>query len=232
MLTFAHKVVVALMLCIAILLARLDVQPSPRHPIKETSTSLSSDRKGQWEKWSEPITVVTFLLVIVGTGQLLLIWRQYSQTGFLERAYINAEPAGINPFIDEKGANILGHVSFINVGRMPARSVTYGRPQIIWSPQILEEHQLVPHKEKPVKLVLPPAARMPIGTESYSSKNFGKDGFFYVWGIIEYTDGFEKPRFTQFCHRYPSKPFDLSADGTKRIDAKYARYHEHGNDAN
>jgi hypothetical protein len=59
----------------------------------------------------------------------------------------------------------------------------------------------------------------------------GGNGYFYVWGEIKYTDGFGQQRFTKFCHRYPCQPFELAPDGSKSIDARHARYHEHGNDA-
>jgi hypothetical protein len=78
MLSFAHKMVIALMLCIAVLIARLDQISSATHPIEKTETASTSKQEGQWEKWGEPLIVVTFLLVVVGLGQLGLFWRQLS----------------------------------------------------------------------------------------------------------------------------------------------------------
>jgi hypothetical protein len=79
--------------------------------------------------------------------------------------------------------------------------------------------------------VLAPGAKMPIGTPKISSRHLGMKGYIFVWGRVDYLDGFNNPRFTKFCHRYPCRPYELAPDGSKSIDAKHARYHEYGNDA-
>jgi hypothetical protein len=47
----------------------------------------------------------------------------------------------------------------------------------------------------------------------------------YVWGRIEYHDGFVGGRFIEFCHRYNSG----AADRRGVIDEITARFHGHGN---
>jgi hypothetical protein len=160
--------------------------------------------------------------------------RQGELTRILERAYISVAPLGISPFISEDQINlreIVGHVSFVNVGRLPARNASILQASLTWSERLWEKKD-VEFKELPsMNFVIPPGTEMPLGTNPYPSDHIGDKGYFYVWGEIRYTDGFDEPRFTKFCHRYPCQPFELAPDGSKSIDAKHARYHEHGNDA-
>ena len=90
MLSFAQKMVIALMLCIAVLIARLDQLSSATHPIEKTETSGTRYQEGHWEKWREPITVVTAFLVAVGLAQLGLFWRQL---GFIRESLDDAKKA-------------------------------------------------------------------------------------------------------------------------------------------
>jgi hypothetical protein len=77
--------------------------------------------------------------------------------------------------------------------------------------------------------MLPEIAPHQIPTTFRAAPELAKDGFLYVWGKVEYSDGFDKPRHTRFCHRYPCRMHD--PNGFPRIEKKYARYHQHGNDA-
>jgi hypothetical protein len=76
MLSFSHKVAIALMICIAVLLARIDQTSSTIQPIEKKETAATYNQDGNWKKWREPIVVVTLLLAAVGIGQLGLFWRQ------------------------------------------------------------------------------------------------------------------------------------------------------------
>jgi hypothetical protein len=223
MLSFAQKLSIALMLCIALLLALLDKQLSSGHqPIKETKTSTTNNQQDQWKEWRQPIIVVTALLAAIGFGQLGLFWRQYRQTEILQRAYLSVEPRGLHEMTDK---SVISHIAIVNGGNLPAKSVRsdvrialsdngdksdFEAVTIVGSGQIL----------------ITPKAGIERGTpaldgneaEAYRQR---LDGFFvYVWGRVEYEDGFGKPRWLAFCHRYNcAKPETL-------------RTHHHHNDGN
>jgi hypothetical protein len=63
--------------------------------------------------------------------------------------------------------------------------------------------------------------------------------YIYVHGIAYYTDGFNKRRYTRFCHRYATASFNRSArsfgdnptETVILIGADKARYYETGNDS-
>jgi hypothetical protein len=194
------------------------------------------------DHYSVFLTALATVAVAAFTGTLWLATdklreagdRQAELTKILERAYISVGPLGISPFISEDQSNlreIVGHVSFVNAGRLPARNASILQASLIWSDRWLEKKEMELKELPPLNFVIPPGTEMPVGTNSYPSDHVGDKGYFYVWGAIEYTDGFRRPRFTKFCHRYPSQAFELSPDGSKSIDARHARYHEHGNDA-
>ena len=72
---------------------------------------------------------------------------------------------------------------------------------------------------------------MRLGTNPVAVDCLKKPGSIYVWGKVKYTDGFDDgPRYTRFCHRYPTRRHEVGPDG-ERIKAKHARYHQNGNDA-
>jgi hypothetical protein len=56
------------------------------------------------------------------------------------------------------------------------------------------------------------------------------ENWLYVWGRVEYDDGFGSARFTQFCHRYNMSGAELGLV-SEGIPIWNARYHVHGNDA-
>jgi hypothetical protein len=60
--------------------------------------------------------------------------------------------------------------------------------------------------------------------------------YVFLWGRVEYTDGLEgRPRFTDFCHRYPwAKHVErMEADGPiyYSVSVDYASFHNAGNNA-
>jgi hypothetical protein len=71
-----QRVAIALFACLVLWCGWQSKYSSSAHPIKEPEASTSKNQQSQWEKWREPITIVTVLLVIVGLGQLGLFWRQ------------------------------------------------------------------------------------------------------------------------------------------------------------
>jgi hypothetical protein len=180
--------------------------------------------------FTELLVFVTFCLVV---GTVVFAWFQFRDTRILQRAYLSVEPLGINPFVSGDGKFqdlVVGHISIVNVGRLPARvSISYREPRIFATKRALSDAEL-PFETGAPLAVLPPGGKMPVGTSSISDDSFGTDEFIYVWGRVDYFDGFGKPRFVRFCHRYPCRPYEMSPDGSKGIAAKHARYHEHGND--
>jgi hypothetical protein len=52
-----------------------------------------------------------------------------------------------------------------------------------------------------------------------------------MWGRVTYDDGFGRLRFTNFCHRYNWEVKDKPTGGDALITTEFARYHDHGNDA-
>jgi hypothetical protein len=197
---------------------------------------------GQIGDYSTLITAIGTIIIAVFTGTLWLATdklreageKQAKLTKILERAYIAAEPLGINPYISDDGSiheQVIGHVGFVNVGRLPARNVVIIQPKIVWCNRILKEKDLELTPTLPLNVVVPPGTKMPFGTQAYSTEYLEKGGFLYVRGEIRYADGFGKPRFTKSCHRYPCRAHEVAPDGSMRIDAKHARYHDYGNDA-
>jgi hypothetical protein len=51
--------------------------------------------------------------------------------------------------------------------------------------------------------------------------------YLYVWGIVQYHDGFVGGRFTKFCHRYN---FQGRPQGKYTFRVKQGRYHQCGNE--
>ena len=173
--------------------------------------------------------IAWFTVVLAGVGR-----RQIEDIRILQRAYIAVKPAGINPFVSENSIvadQIVGHVAFVNVGRLPARNISVDRAIMKWDKSgELDESAFPVAKASPMTIVLSPGTKMRHGTNSLLASELEKPGFVYVYGRVDYTDGFNVHRHTRFCHRYPCIRHKSTAEG-KRIGAKHARQHRHGNDA-
>ena len=164
--------------------------------------------------------------------------RQIDETKILQRAYITTKPLGISPFISEKGVvpdKIVGHVAFVNVGRLPARKVSVERACMAWkdTDNLPEADLPVITPIRPMTIVLPPGTEMRHGTNPLPASDLERGpnpGYLYVWGELTYTDGFDTPRHIRFCHRYPCLPHRNSGEG-KSVSRLHARYHQNGNDA-
>jgi hypothetical protein len=162
--------------------------------------------------------------------------RQASHTKIIERAYINAEPRGVIPFV--RGGHADGHVAFRNVGHLPAREVNWFI-KVGYDPNV-ERVQFEPEDLIGGNVILPETESVQWGRGRISQDEFdglkGNHGFIYVWGRVEYLDGFAKePRYTIFCHRYESRGFnEPSSHGPSWVDYHDggAVFHHHGNDAN
>jgi hypothetical protein len=101
------------------------------------------------------------------------------------------------------------------------------RPDLAWFP--INEGRLEGNN------VVPPGTRIRkssqrisfLRIETFKSGIGPRNRFLYVWGVVRYKDGFGKPRFTKFCHRY-----NMNAEANLSIRRDDARHHEYGsNDA-
>jgi hypothetical protein len=152
---------------------------------------------------------------------------QEDDTRVLQRAYLEARRGGIDVTIDNQ---VIGQVVFFNAGALPARKVTV-YAKIMWS-ESRDADEFSEAQIPPRALVLPAKSELPTGTGILEGGrgrlNQGR-GYIFVWGRATYDDGFDKPRWLIFCHRYncgSPKP------GDGGISERYGRMHHHHNDGN
>jgi hypothetical protein len=149
------------------------------------------------------------------------------------RAYLSVSPKGINSL--KVRSAVVGHVVIRNVGQIIAQKVRATVRMDTSEDKLRSAFQIDKTLFRTIGSVHP---NVEIGMGSYETlhekqlvPSQGKREYVYVWGRIVYEDGFDQPRFTDFCFRYNTE----SRTVTKRrpiikIDA--ARYHHSGNDAN
>ncbi|MBK6414183.1 hypothetical protein [Sphingopyxis sp.] len=118
-----------------------------------------------------------------------------------DRAYLAVDPGGINR---TKSNRAVGDIVIRNVGKIPAKNVmSFVRLKTMrstnvgaldWpSDGVIADRTIQPGGEM---------RRSSTGTTAI--KNIDDPAVhIFVWGIIRYDDGFGRPRFTRFCHRYP-----------------------------
>lgn len=169
------------------------------------------------------VAAFTFLLVAI-TG--LLVWVTYQQVKTAratQRAYVSINPAGIELL---REGLILGHVVFDNAGHLPAgrfrwRIKIHPNPEKDWVPPPLNDADL----EK-TETVLPVGAKWKMGSPTIEKPSVLETNYLFVWGRVEYRDGFDQHRFTNFCHRYRWQP------GTRDLPVDAARTNKWGNEGN
>jgi hypothetical protein len=198
-----------------------------------------------WE-WTtdDPVAAYTLVLAIstIGlwwvTGSGIRI--QAKDTRILQRAYVSIEPMGLTLLID--GSHLLGLVSIKNAGNLPARNLS-------WSIRMLAslngELETLPSFDIKGSIVLAPHSETTCGSDGrlIVSDLLGMAGaglnrmdekpvFIYVFGIIEYHDGFTDGRITRFCHRYNYKirP-QIVGPAQYSMSRELARQHTHGNES-
>ena len=187
--------------------------------------------------------VLVILLLAVFTLILVIFTRRlWSDARILQRAYIAVEPLGIR--LMKNGSDLIGHVGIKNTGHLPARKLSC-LINIRFGHSGEESDDFFPLQQGKGKIVIAPGAIATRGSGisvkvqtlnefCRAAAGVGRDSerptYLYVWGAVEYEDGFNKIRTTKFCHRYNwidrkerDKPYE--------IDAADARYHEYGNDA-
>lgn len=157
--------------------------------------------------------------------------RQELDTRVLQRAYLSVEPGGINQFLDGT-PRLSCDILIRNAGNLPAKHVSWFIERIISQHDNLRDFHI---GEREGKIVLAPKAVAKKGTKNNLPKlnvlnlrpNPGNPSanWIYVWGRVDYHDGFKGDRFIEFCHRY-----NIGASGTEGdISAEAGRYHESGN---
>lgn len=155
------------------------------------------------------------------------------------RARISVLPRGINPMIGKDHG--MGHIAVKNIGKLPAHRVSiFVKMKISGA---AEQSFPIPSDLQHVVRTLQPDTEMMEGTsDTIPISTFCTDrDYVYVWGVAYYDDGFNKRRFTRFCHRYHTAkhmrqwPLVLAREIPNRpeiiISASEARYHTTGNDA-
>jgi hypothetical protein len=164
--------------------------------------------------------------------------RLWEDARILQRAYIAVEPLGIH--LMKNGSDLIGHVGIKNAGRLPARKLRWFI-NIRFGHSGEERDDFFPLDSGKGNIVIAPGA---VATRSSGISvkvqvlnefsGVGRDRerptYLYVWGAIEYDDGFNIMRTTKFCHRY-NWINRKERDKPNEIDAADARYHEYGNDA-
>ena len=159
--------------------------------------------------------------------------RQVKDTEILQRAYLSVVPFGIEPFKSADG-RLSCDVGFHNTGHLPARSVRWFIDRK-FSTCAKDADFPIPLDEKQWhgNNIVAPGTSMRKGGVAINSaeldefrahNKIGDKCWLYVWGRVWYVDGFSKPRFTSFCHRY-----NLLGSRSWTLPESSARYHEHGN---
>jgi hypothetical protein len=189
-----------------------------------------------WE-WTtdDPVSFYTAVLAVSTILLWIVTWRgirgQSKDTRIIQRAYLSADLAGINPLrtatAQAGGHVVLAHVDFRNVGHLPARNVTWFMHLKV-STSDKETDFPISQNGFVGNNVIAPGSVMKQGTDHVTVT--GTSGFIYVWGQIRYDDGFRKRRTTNFCHRYNCVTLH-KMDSGYGIDVGDGRYHQHGNDA-
>lgn len=185
------------------------------------------------------VAIFTFFLAVSTIGLWVVTWqsgeRQSAETKILQRAYIAVEPRGIVLLVE--GDRVIGHVGIKNAGNLPAKDVA-------WFVGIKKsdsgEEKIFPLDDAKGSIVVSPHSETVRGSEKYvsiqdlPSAGERKDqarAYLYVWGTVNYHDGFVSGRTTTFCHRYNWINRGRDGAGWYEVSAQYARDHESGNGA-
>jgi hypothetical protein len=130
---------------------------------------------------------------------------------------------------------VVGRVRFLNTGTVFAKDVrSKVKKQLSENGDLPEEALPIDESELTGDNVIAPRADIRYASEAIfkseidDGRSTAKDGpfFLYIWGMIEYRDGFTPKRFTKFCHRYN---FSSLGAGEYIIRKEDYRYHHRGN---
>jgi hypothetical protein len=159
---------------------------------------------------------VTDWITAVATGFIALFtialfwvgWLQRADTKIIQRAYLNAKPKGI---VTSTSGNLLGHVAFKNVGKLPATEFISVVMNVVvhhgnWATPTLTDSAFRDDKDPGL---IPIGAGVPEGSggitmgEIEDAELPDDKKYLYVWGRAKFKDGFSSGRWINFCHRYP-----------------------------
>lgn len=159
------------------------------------------------------------------------------QLRITQRSHIAVEPEGVIPL--RSAPHTIGRINIKNVGHVPAKNVRWFMDQAE-SPNgtlrdfPIKESEMGQGNLVPQGITMFFSQNNAISNESADSVLQGAS-FYYIWGIVRYTDVFGGERFTRFCHRYShDSVFRITAgpqDGHWGLTGKKAKYHQWGNDA-
>ena len=190
-----------------------DNGPSNYQTETENKNVSAEERLADYTLALDGLTLVLVVATIgLGIVSYVGIRNQTKDTRVLRRAYLGTEVRGLRVI----NGNVIAHVAFANRGNLPARKIR-NAVKIGWSGDGNKEDFEKVEALDPGTIILLPKTQTERGTGSLSSSDLahyhsGK-GYVYVWGRVEYDDGFGgKPRWLIYCHRY-----NLSRPQTPRI---------------
>jgi hypothetical protein len=134
---------------------------------------------------------------------------------------------------------LVGQIAFKNVGKLPATEFVSVVKKIKvekadWKTPTLTDSDL----PNDTAGLVPIGAEVSQGSEGITPDEVTQapvagDKYLYVWGRARFKDGFNSDGHVNFCHRYPLAVKSVEPQGPGySIPAKFARYHEHGNNTN
>jgi len=177
--------------------------------------------------------------ILAATHQIALAQKRDLEA--TQRAYVSAHPYGVAPF--NSAAYAEGHVGFRNAGKLPARNVRWF-VDVAVSSDARRAH--FPIRELIGNNLIPPNSEMTQrGRTAISQDEFdnflANNLWLYVWGTVQYEDGFGHERHTNFCHRYDMRGFSSTMGGLASsqieklgrgsISSDGSVFHQYGNDA-
>jgi hypothetical protein len=148
------------------------------------------------------------------------------------RAYVSVEPDGVGDY--NPPDRIIARVRFCNTGSVFARSVATsiccelsedGEREAFDDGKISGNNVIAPRAQI-LRSADEAISKCKIELGRRAAKNAGKQLYLYVWGIVQYHDGFTGGRWTRYCHRYNFSALD---EGEYDIPQKNYRYHHKGN---
>ena len=165
-------------------------------------------------------TISTFIVVVFTVVLARVAWKQNRDSKILQRDYLNVEFDGIR---NNLGGELLGHVTFVNVGHLPAKKfswlVNLSTGDGVWKPPKIKNKELVGK-------LIPIGAKWPMVSAGIPHPQEPPEGLhLYVWGRATYKDGYKwRKRYTNFCHRYPWEKRETPTGGGVSISAEHARF--------
>jgi hypothetical protein len=180
----------------------------------------------------EITSVATAFLAFITGGLVYVAWLQIRTSKAQLRAHIIVDGLGVKPF---KAGGSAADYFIKNVGQMPATKVEW------WIKAEFSEDGRrmnfpIEWTDTYGQFVIAPGVKMIRkwefdSTQSEITNFLTKKWVLYIWGEVQYLDGFSRKRWTKFCHRYGlglKVVVPLEGDGSE-IPAHRMKYHQYGN---